>query len=77
MCHSDERSEEESSTNIQYPVASELVELVEVVEVKLVLILPFSFPPFLLSSVLQYSNTICVILMSEAKKNLRRTSSIQ
>jgi hypothetical protein len=51
MCHSDERSEEESSTNIQYPVASELVELVEVVEVKLVLILPFSFPPFLLSSV--------------------------
>jgi hypothetical protein len=50
MCHSDERSEEESSTNIHQPVSSELVELVEVVELvklKLVLILPFSLPPFL------------------------------
>jgi hypothetical protein len=32
MCHSDERSEEESSTNIQHPVSSEVVELVEVVD---------------------------------------------
>jgi hypothetical protein len=32
MCHSDERSEEESSTNIHQPVSSELVELVEVVD---------------------------------------------
>jgi hypothetical protein len=54
MCHSDERSEEESSTNNQHPVASELVEVVELVKLKLVLILPFSLPPFLLFSLSIY-----------------------
>jgi hypothetical protein len=62
--------DEHPSTSIQW--ISWIGWISELVKLKLVLI-----PPSSLSPSLQYSISICVILMSEAKKNLRRTSSIQ